>query len=39
MRDFLDGLFNLSKTIVVGVVIVVVVLLIMMGMIVGLALG
>lgn len=39
MRDFLEGLFNLSKTIVVGVVIVVVVLLIMMGMIVGLALG
>lgn len=39
MRDFLDGLFNLSKTIVVGIVIVVVVLLIMMGMIVGLALG
>lgn len=39
MRDFLDGLFNLSKTIVVGVVVVICVLLIMLGMITGLAIG
>lgn len=39
MRDFLEGLFNLSKTIVIAIVIVVCVLLIMMGMITGLALS
>lgn len=39
MHEFFEGLINLSKTIVVGIVVVVCVLLIMMGMIVGLALG
>lgn len=39
MREFFEGLVNLSKTIVVGVVIVVCVLLVMLGMITGLALS
>lgn len=39
MREFFEGLVNLSKTIVVGIVIVVCVLLIMMGMITGMALS
>lgn len=39
MRDFIDGLFELSKTIVIGVVVVVVMMLIMLGVIFGLAIG
>lgn len=39
MRDFMDGLFALSKTIVIGVVVVIVMMLIMLGVIFGLAMG
>lgn len=39
MRDFFDGLFALSKTIVIGVTVVIIFMLIMVGMIFGLALG
>ena len=39
MRDFLDGLFELSKTIVIGAVVVIVMMLIMLGVIFGLAIG
>lgn len=39
MRDFIEGLFELSKTIVIGTVVVVVMMLIMLGVIFGLAIG
>ena len=39
MRDFMSGLFELSKTIVIGVVVVIVMMLIMLGVIFGLAIG
>lgn len=39
MRDFIEGLINLSKTIVVGIVVVLSILLIMLGMITGLAIS
>lgn len=39
MRDFIDGLFALSKTIVIGVTVVIIFMLIMIGMIFGFALA
>lgn len=39
MKDFIDGLFSLSKFIVIGVVVIVALMLIMMGVIFGIAIG
>lgn len=39
MKDFMDGLFSLSKYIVIGVVVIIVMMLIMLGFIFGLAIG
>lgn len=37
MKDFIDGLFNLSKSIVTGAVIIICALLILIGVILGMA--
>lgn len=39
MKDFIDGLFSLSKFIVVGAVVIIAFMLIMLGVIFGLAIG
>lgn len=39
MRDFIEGLFALSKTIVIGITVIIIFMLITMGMIFGFALA